>query len=142
MITTHFRRRMSVILAVLGLAGATAAACGLPGAAADAAPGAPGATSASAPLRCEIQLSESHGATVIEGHVQSRLPINGHYEMEITARSGGGVSTIRQSGDFALSAGGEAMLGQTRLSGPRARFDAELTLQAQGRTLRCAEARL
>jgi hypothetical protein len=138
MITTHFRRRMSVILAVLGLAGATAAACGLPGAAANA----PGATASTAPVRCEIQLSESHGATVIEGHVHARTPVSGQYELEITARSGGGVSTIRQSGDFALPAGGETMLGQTRLSGPRSRFEAELTLQARGRTTRCTDARL
>lgn len=133
------RPRISVIVAVLGLAGATAAACGLPLAQAET-ESTP--QSAAAPLRCEIALSAATGTTVIEGHVHARSPASGRYELTITTRSRAGSSTIRQAGEFTLPEAGAAIMGETRLSGPAARIEAEMTVHSRGRSITCAQTQL
>ena len=131
------RPRLSLIVAVLGLAGATAAACGLPLAQAETE-----THIAPEPLRCEIALSAAPGATVIEGHVHALSAASGRYELTITTRSRAGSSTIRQAGDFALPEAGAAAMGETRLSGPPARIEAEMTVHSRGRSATCAQAQL
>ena len=138
--TPHsIRPRFSVIVAALGLAGATAAACGLPLAQAETDAPPPSAT---APLRCEIDVSEVSGATVIAGQVLAHSPATGRYELTITTRSRAGSSTIRQAGEFTLPDAGAAVMGETRLSGTAARIDAEMTVHSRGRAVTCAHAQL
>lgn len=100
---------------------------------------APGSGPARAPLRCEIALDAVRGGTEITGIVTSDVrAVAGDYRLAITSRSAGGSATIRQSGAFQARPGQPAILGQTRLMGPPASQDVDLSVTVAGARLLCA----
>lgn len=119
---------------VLGLSAATfvAAACAIP---------ASQASSRNAPVRCELILDETRGATTIEGRVSADRPVSGSYRLSITSSGAGGQASISQSGDFQAGPDRAAVLGTTTLAGTPARHRAELELTLPGESLRCGPQR-
>jgi hypothetical protein len=90
------------------------------------------------PLVCELTLTEVRRQVTVTAEAHARQPVHGTYALEIDQRSAGGTSTIRQGGDFDLSAGEEAILATTRLSGRKRDVDARLTVTANGQTRTCS----
>ena len=97
------------------------------------------ADTAEGPLRCEIALSALPGGTRIGGTVLSPTAIRGTYEMAITSQSGGGRTTLRQSGEFTAPAHIPTPLGETELTGSQARHSVDLEIRVNGRQLTCAD---
>ena len=95
-----------------------------------------------APQRCEVALDAVPGGTRIEGRVISTTPAAGTYALAITSRSGGGQTTIHQSGAFTARPGEPALLGETELLGSPARHSVDLEVRIGGRRLTCADPRL
>lgn len=124
-------RRVPALVLGLSVAGFAAAACGIPPTNAS--------TASSGPLRCELVLSESRGATTIEGRVSADRPVAGTYRLSIASSSSGGRAMIDQSGDFEARPGAPAILGQTTLGGNRAQYRADLELSVPGQRLSCNE---
>lgn len=124
-------RRVPALVLGLSVAGFAAAACGIPPTAAS--------TASAGPLRCELILSESRGATTIEGRVSSERAVTGTYRLSISSASSGGRAMINQSGDFEARPGAPAVLGQTTLGGNRGQYRADLELSVPGQRLTCNE---
>lgn len=95
-----------------------------------------------APVVCEIALEPAGSGTLITGRVHAERATQGSYAMAITSTGGGGRTTIRQSGDFSVAAGGTEVLGETRLSGSPRSHHVDLDVTVGGRALTCADARL
>ena len=129
-------RRAPAVLLGLSLA-VGAAASALAHAEPEAPATAPG--TAAAAVVCEIALDAIPGGTRIEGRVTADHAIAGSYAMQITSRSGGGRSSIRQAGDFAAPAGRTTALGETELFGSPASHAVALTLTIGGQRLSCAD---
>ena len=131
------RRLPALVLggAVIGLA---AAACGIPASEA----GTASSSRSAGPVRCEISITDSRGATTIEGRVSADRPVSGTYRLAISSRSSGGQAMINQSGDFTASPATPATLGQTSLGGPRGQYAADLEVSVNGERLRCSDGRL
>lgn len=124
-------RRLPALVLAGTVTGLAAAACGIPATQAS--------TARSGPVRCEISITDTRGATTIEGRVDSERPVSGTYRLAISSRSSGGQSTINQSGDFTATPAAPALLGQTTLGGTRGQYSADLELQYNGERLRCNE---
>ncbi|TVR48344.1 MAG: hypothetical protein EA386_04590 [Rhodobacteraceae bacterium] len=90
------------------------------------------------PLVCELTLTEARRQVTVTAEAHARRPVQGTYVLEIDQRSAGGTSTIRQGGDFDLSAHEAAILATTRLSGRKRDVDARLTVTANGQTRTCS----
>ena len=119
--------------------GLAAAACAIP---ASEAGTASASASATVPVRCEVSITETRGATTIEGRVSAAQAVRGSYRLAILGRSADGRSGISQSGDFFASPGTPTVLGQTTLRGSRAQFTADLDLRVNGEELRCSGGRI
>lgn len=132
-------RRAPAVLLGLSLA-VGAAASALAHAEPEAPATAPG--TAAAAVVCEIALDAIPGGTRIEGRVISATPAAGTYALAITSRSGGGQTTIHQSGAFTARPGEPALLGETELLGSPARHSVDLEVRIGGRRLTCADPRL
>lgn len=129
----RFHTKAPMLFLGLALAG-FAAACTVASADTDAPQGA-----SNAPQRCEVALDAVPGGTRIAGRVTSATPAAGTYDMAITSRSGGGQTTIHQSGAFNARPGEPALLGETELYGAPARHSVALEVQIGGRRLTCAD---
>jgi len=112
-------------------------------AAACATPGAIGGTQAhsaqSSPLRCEVAVSGPSSARSFEGRVQSDRPVTGTYRLVIRRSGSSGQALITQAGDFNVSPGRPARLGQATLGGDHARYSVELELRWNGQRTQCRE---
>lgn len=97
---------------------------------------------AAAPVVCEIALEPAGSDTLITGRVHASRATQGAYAMAITSTGGGGRTTIRQSGDFSVAAGGTEVLGETRLSGSPRSHHVDLDVTVGGRALTCTDAHL
>lgn len=125
-------KRTPALALGLSVAGLAAAACGI-GA------GAAGGSAVVEPLRCELRITESAGATSIAGRISTDRPVRGSYRLAIASQGGGGSATINQSGDFEARPGTPALLGQTTLGGGAAGYRADLEILVDGLRLRCLE---
>ncbi|KPQ04801.1 MAG: hypothetical protein HLUCCA12_16270 [Rhodobacteraceae bacterium HLUCCA12] len=130
---TPFQPRRLPALALGGTVIGLAAACGLSATQA----GTGGQDAGRDPVRCEIRIDDTQGATAIEGRVDADRPIRGHYRLSIASRSAGGSSTIDQSGEFQAAPGAPAILGQTTLGGSPGQYSAALDVDVEGARLRC-----
>jgi len=90
-----------------------------------------------APLHCEIEVSKTRYGHTYEGVVYADRTLNGSYQMHIRKSGSGGQSVINQSGNFAVSAGESATLGQATFGGQPATVDVELILHWNGTSLSC-----
>ena len=99
-------------------------------------------TKADAPLRCELQLTETRDGTELVARAHADRTLSGTYALDIRQRSAGGSATIRQSGDFEADPGKPALLAESTLGGTRRSIEAELTLTADQITRRCHSADL
>ncbi len=95
-----------------------------------------------APLRCEMQLTETRAGTELVARAHATRALTGTYALDIRQRSGGGSATIRQSGDFDATPGTPVLLAETTLGGTRRSVEAELTLTSGKITRRCHTAEL
>lgn len=97
---------------------------------------------ADAPLRCELQITETRTGTELVARAHAGRALEGSYALDIRQRGAGGSATIRQSGAFEVAPGKPAILAETTLGGPRRSFEAELTLTSGKITRRCHSADL
>jgi hypothetical protein len=64
---------------------------------------------------CQIRVDQRAGSIVLEGLVFAAGTVSGSYELKVW-QHGAGSSSISQSGDFAMPAGGSSSLGMVSLS--------------------------
>jgi hypothetical protein len=88
-------------------------------------------------LSCDIEVSHRGGGITLKGIVASGVAADGTYQLKVTS-SGSGNSTINQSGDFSVNAGGVEQLAIVSLGGDGS-YSARLTVTADGHSTACAE---
>ena len=86
---------------------------------------------------CEIRSAKVAGGVRLEGVVYARKPASGEYEFVVRKSGGGGTSNSSQSGDFALDARQESVVGEVTLGGGGA-YDADLTVRWAGGKASCS----
>lgn len=93
---------------------------------------------AEAALRCRIQRETSGPMTTLRGIALARTNVAGTYTLLVVKTGPSGTSRLSQGGRFQTSAGGQAGLGEVRLSlEPDAGFEATLTLDVDGQRVGC-----
>lgn len=95
--------------------------------------------SGSQPIRCEIQVKERGAGVTLEGVVFAKTPIHGSYKFRVSKSGSSGSSDIDQSGDFSAGPGAASTLGTVTLGGNSGAYVARLKVNAEGRTIECAE---
>lgn len=85
------------------------------------------------PVACSVDITVRAGLLTLEGVVTSSEPLSGSYQLRV-ARAG---TLMNQGGPFAVRAGQTERLGQITLNGPASGLEVDLTLEAEGRTIRC-----
>lgn len=103
---------------------------------------APVRPTADTPLRCELQLTETRGATELVARAHTAKALQGDYALKIHQRSAGGTATLTQSGPFEAGPGAPALLAETTLGGTRRSIEAELTVTSGNLHHRCHSADL
>lgn len=88
-------------------------------------------------LRCEVVVERQGSGVELEGLVFAKAPLSGFYTLQITKSGGGGSSDISQSGDFSADGRKPARLGSVALGGDGGRFEAILTVEADGVSAKC-----
>ncbi|MGU3359064.1 curli-like amyloid fiber formation chaperone CsgH [Methylobacterium sp. M6A4_1b] len=89
-------------------------------------------------LRCRIQRETSGPLTTLRGIALARRDVVGTYTLLVVKTGPGGSSRVSQGGRFEVAAGGQAGLGEVRLSlEPDAGFEATLTLDVDGQRIGC-----
>ena len=92
----------------------------------------PGA-SETGPLACSVDVTSRGGMLTVEGVVTTSQTLSGTYHLRV-ARGG---MLMNQGGQFALRPGETERLGRVTMNGPASGLEIDLTLDADGRTIRC-----
>lgn len=85
------------------------------------------------PVACSVDMTARGGLVTLQGVVTATDRISGSYHLRV-ARGG---TLMNQGGPFDLRPGETERLGQVTLNGPAAGLEVDLTLEADGRTIRC-----
>lgn len=129
-------RHPRLLALTAAIAAATMGAAGVGGA---SAPGA-GAAAETAPIVCEIAVTEARGGVTFEARVASDTPVAGTYQLAIARAGASGSAMINQSGSFrTTTANRPVVLGEATLGGSASTYDAALELRANGDRLRCGQ---
>ncbi|PWK59773.1 curli-like amyloid fiber formation chaperone CsgH [Roseicyclus mahoneyensis] len=91
------------------------------------------AGTASGPLACTVDVTSRGGMLTVEGVVTTTEALSGSYHLRV-ARGG---MLMNQGGPFALRPGETERLGRVTMNGPASGLEIDLTLDADGRTIRC-----
>ena len=86
-------------------------------------------------FRCEIQTTPGGGLAAV---VHATVAVNGSYTFKVVSSTRGGSSNINQGGPFSANAKAMVTLGSVSV-GPRASYDATLTVTANGSTATCTD---
>lgn len=92
------------------------------------------------PLRCEIVERSTGMGVQLESYVHADQTTRGRYTFNVKQAGGHGSSVIEQSGDFTVTAGQSAKLGQAAFGGDPGDYDVELTLAWNGKRAVCRSA--
>lgn len=87
---------------------------------------------------CSIEEEVAGASVTLRGVATASLPATGRYRLQLRKSGPAGTSTISQGGEFSLDANRSARLGQVGFNlEPEGRYEAELTLESDGRRLQC-----
>ena len=91
-----------------------------------------------APLRCEIEVTQTGGMISLVGLVEADHAIAGSYSFAVESSGGSGSSNIRQGGGFSVAPGETVTLGRVML-GANGVYDASLELATDSGAIECEE---
>lgn len=87
--------------------------------------------------RCAITSSGQGGMVTIEGLYHAEKAGSGTYSFEVHSSGGSNRTQIRQGGGFSAQANDLVHLGQATLGGSGGVYDATLTVEFAGETVKC-----